>query len=240
MLTTLRSSLFLLGQVVITVAFALLLPLALLLPYRWRYTVLIQWGRAILLWLRLTCGIRHVIEGLDRIPADNAIILANHQSAWETLMLPLLFRPQSWLLKRELLRIPLFGWGLALMRPIAIDRSAGRKAMRQLLTQGQQRLEQGCWVVIFPQGTRVAPGEHKPYAVGGALLAERSGYPVVPVAHNAGYCWGRHAFHKHPGTIRLVIGEPIDTTGLDAQAINQRVAAWIEAEQVRIGDPRAG
>ena len=232
----LRSALFALGQTILILCFTLLLPLALLLPYRPRFRLLTQWNRATLWWLRITCGIQWRIHGLDHIPAGNAILLSNHQSTWETLLLPLLFAPQTWVLKRELLRIPLFGWGLALARPIAIDRGAGRKAIRQLVEQGRQRLDDGIWVVIFPEGTRVAPGKRKPFAIGGALLAEQSGYPVIPIAHNAGHCWPRHSFRKYPGSIDLVVGPVIDSHGRKASEINRLAEEWITRTRIELGD----
>jgi 1-acyl-sn-glycerol-3-phosphate acyltransferase len=152
-----------------------------------------------------------------------------HQSMFETLALQKLFYPQTWVLKRELLWVPLFGWGLAMLAPIAIDRKAGRKAVRQVIDQGKARLDAGLWVVIFPEGTRVAPGAKGRYGMGGALLAEHSGYPVVPVAHNAGWYWPRRGFLKYPGTIRMVVGTPITSAGKTAAEINAEAEAWIEA-----------
>jgi 1-acyl-sn-glycerol-3-phosphate acyltransferase len=177
-------------------------------------------------------GVR--VEGLEHIPKGNGLILAKHQSAWETIFLQTIFPPQTWVLKRELLWLPIFGWGLALTRPIAIDRAAGKKALRQVINQGIDRLQRGLWVVIFPEGTRTAPGQHQRYAIGGAMLAEKSGYPVVPVCHNAGEFWPKQGFNKQPGTITLVIGEPFSPAGMRAGEINQRVEEWIESTYQRI------
>jgi 1-acyl-sn-glycerol-3-phosphate acyltransferase len=174
-------------------------------------------------------GLRYRVEGRENIPAGNAIILAKHQSTWETLAMQQVFPPQVWLLKRELLKIPFFGWGLALLEPIAIDRNAGRKALKQLAEIGKDRLGQGLWVVVFPEGTRTAFGDKGQYQVGGAYLAEKSGYPVVPVAHDAGRFWPRHSFLKYPGEIRMVIGKPIESRGRKAGEINREVEEWIEA-----------
>jgi 1-acyl-sn-glycerol-3-phosphate acyltransferase len=156
--------------------------------------------------------------------------LCKHQSAWETLALQVIFPPQVWVLKRELLWLPFFGWGLAMTSPIAINRSDGKGAMKQLLKQGKDRLKQGFCVVIFPEGTRVPYGQRGKYKVGGALLAVSSGVPVVPVAHNAGRLWGRNAFSKHPGVVTMSIGQPIPTQGRKADEINAEVEAWIENE----------
>ena len=176
----------------------------------------------------MTCGIHYEVIGRENIPATNAIVLCKHQSAWETLALPLCLPPLAFVIKRELLRIPLFGWGLALLEPIAIDRLARRKAIQQLLTQGRERLEAGRWVVVFPEGTRVAAGSKGIYSLGGALLAERTGYPVIPVAHNAGECWPRRRFLKRPGTIQLTFGPVIESTGKSAEEINALAESWIE------------
>ena len=159
------------------------------------------------------------------------MILAKHQSAWETMAFQLIFPPQSYLLKRELLWLPFFGWGLALMSPIAIDRTRGLAALRELVRRGRERLAQGFWVVVFPEGTRVAPGERRKYQLGGALLAEHSGAPVVPVAHNAGLLWPRNAFVKRPGVVTVRIGPVIDSAGRDASSINALAEKWIEEQQ---------
>ena len=224
-----RSTLFAAGQVLLTLLFSPIALAALPLPYRIRYRVVMQWTFFNIWWLELTCRLRHRVEGLENIPERATIVLCKHQSAWETLILPRYFSPQTWVLKRELLRIPFFGWGLATLRPIAIDRAAGRSALEQVVEQGKRRLAEGIWVVVFPEGTRVAPGTRRRYRLGGAVLAERTGHAVVPVAHDAGDYWPRHGFLKRPGTIRLVIGEPIASKGRSAAEINARAAEWIES-----------
>jgi 1-acyl-sn-glycerol-3-phosphate acyltransferase len=186
-------------------------------------------------WLKLTCRLDFRIEGQENIPAEGtALILAKHQSAWETIAMQTIFPPQTWVLKRNLLLIPIFGWGLAMTRPIAIDRTAGKKALKQVIEQGINRLQRGLWVVIFPEGTRTAPGQQKRYAIGGAMLAQKSGYPVVPVCHNAGEFWPKQGFVKKPGTITLVIGEAFDPSQMKAADINARVEEWIESTYQRI------
>ena len=221
------SSLFALGLVCSTLVFTPIALASTLLPYPFRWRLVTQWSRFNLYWLSLTCGVKCEVEGLEHIPAEPTIILARHESAWETLALQRWFAPQVWVLKRELLRIPFFGWGLATMRPIAIDRSAGASAFEQMLEQGQERLANGCWVVIFPEGTRVPPRARKRFRRGGARLAVHTGRPVVPVAHNAGDCWPRNSFLKYPGTIRVVIGAPIETAGQNAEDVNRTTARWI-------------
>ena len=175
----------------------------------------------------MLCGIRYQVKGRENIPEGAAIIFSKHQSTWETYALQLIFPAQTWVLKRELMWVPFFGWGLALLKSIAIDRSSGRKAIKQIIDQGQKRLDEGIWITFFPEGTRVAPGHHKRWGIGGAILAEHSGFPVVPVAHNAGEFWGRREFLKKPGTIQVIIGPPLDPTGLKASEINHQVEQWM-------------
>jgi 1-acyl-sn-glycerol-3-phosphate acyltransferase len=187
------------------------------------------WGRINMWLLKYICGLDYQVSGGENFPEKNAIVLAKHQSTWETISLRCLMPPnQAWVLKKELLRVPFFGWALMAARAISIDRSAGRKAMKQVIEEGTRRLQGGEWVVIFPEGTRTAPGEKGRYGAGGALLAEKSGYPIVPIAHNAGVFWRRRDIRKYPGTIQVVIGPLIETEGLSASEINKRVEQWIE------------
>lgn len=223
-----RSFLFSTCMLLLTLIYGVLSVLSFPFPYRWRYTFITQWTHINLWLLKTICGLHYEVEGRENIPARNGIILCKHQSAWETLALQQIFPPQTWILKRELLWIPLLGWGLAMLEPVAIDRKSTRRALQQIITEGAKRLAAGRWLVIFPEGTRVAPGTKGRYAPGGALLAERSGYPVIPVAHNAGEFWPRHSFVKRPGLIRIVIGPLIESTGRDAAEINTLVEVWIE------------
>lgn len=232
----LRSLLFSLGMGISVLVFAPLSVMTFPFPFTMRYRFITQWARFNLWWLEKTCGLSYQVYGRENIPAGNAVILCKHQSAWETLALQRIFPPQIWLLKRELLWVPLFGWGLAMLEPIAIDRKSGKKAMRQLLEQGTERLHSGRWVVIFPEGTRTPPGKKGRYAPGGALLAESAGYPVVPVAHNAGEFWPRRGFIKHPGIIQVVIGPAIDSKGKSAMEINATAEEWIESKMREISN----
>ena len=229
-----RSSLFAFGLVVSTLVFTPIALASILLPYRFRWRTVTQWSRFNVYWLSLTCGVRCEVEGLDNVPAEPAVVLARHESAWETLALQRYFAPQVWVLKRELLRIPFFGWGLATMRPIAIDRGAGLDAFEQMLAQGRERLASGCWVVVFPEGTRVPPGVRRQFKKGGARLAVHTGRPVVPVAHNAGDCWPKNSFFKYPGAIRVVIGTPIEVAGRTAAEVNRIAERWIDDTLRRI------
>lgn len=225
-----RSLTFLLLQIIITPVFALLALFSFPFSRLTRYRIISQWAKMMLPLLRLVCGISYEVRGIENIPEEPCIVLCKHQSAWETLALQEIFPPQVWVLKRELLWLPFFGWALALTSPIAIKRSDGKGAIKQLLRLGKERLAQGFCVVIFPEGTRVPFGQRGKYKIGGAMLAASSGIPVVPVAHNAGRLWGRNAFSKHPGLITVSIGAPIKTRGLKAEEINERVEEWIENE----------
>jgi len=229
-MTLVRSSLFVLALLVVTPPYALLALATFPLPRMLRYRVISGWSRLVILLAKLVLGIQWRVEGREHLPQRPAVILANHQSAWETMAFQLIFPPQVHVLKRELLWLPFFGWGLALMSPIAIDRRRGHSALRFMAKRGRQRLEQGFWVVVFPEGTRVRPGEKRAYQIGGAWLAAASGAPVVPVAHNAGLLWPRYAFLKRPGTITVRIGPPIDPAGRDPATINRLAKTWIEEQ----------
>ena len=240
LLAALRSTLFDLLLLLFTPLFSAIALLIFPLPALVRYRVISYWARSAVWLARIVCGVRYQIIGAEHIPQAPCVVLSKHQSAWETMAFQVIFPPQVWVLKRELLRLPFFGWGLAMMSPIAIDRSAGREALRQLLEQGKQRLAHGFWVVIFPEGTRIAPGRRGKYHVGGAWFAARSGAAVLPVAHNAGELWGKKAFIKYPGTITVSIGEPIATQGMKPDDIISRVENWIESEMQRLnGKARA-
>ncbi|MBX3663246.1 MAG: 1-acyl-sn-glycerol-3-phosphate acyltransferase [Burkholderiales bacterium] len=229
-MTALRSAAFAAFKIVITPVFAVIALLTFPLPPLARYRVITVWTRCVIWAARAICGIRYRVIGAEHIPREPCIILAKHQSAWETLAFQLIFPPQVWVLKKELLQVPFFGWGLAMLSPIAIDRSSRREALQQLIEQGRQRLQSGFSIVIFPEGTRIPPGQRGKYRPGGARLAVQTGTPVLPVAHNAGLRWGRNAFLKHPGLVTVSIGAPIHPQGLDAETLIARVEQWIEDE----------
>ena len=230
----LRSTLYMFLQIIITPPYAIFTLACFSLSPHARYRVTSTWTFIMLFLLQHICGLKYRIIGAENIPKTPSIILSKHQSAWETLAFQKIFPPQVWVLKKELLRIPFFGWGLAMTSPIAIDRSSGKAALDQVVEQGKQRLKDNFWVVIFPEGTRIAPGKKGKYRIGGAWLATHTNVPVVPVAHNAGEFWGRNSFVKKPGTITVSIGEPIDPTGMEAGELNAKVEAWIESEVARI------
>jgi len=224
----LRSLIFSIGMILATVILATPCILTILIPYRWRYRYLNMWHRFVLWWLEVTCGVHYEIEGMENIDGiDPAIVFCRHESTWETLALTKFFPPQAWLLKRELLWVPFFGWALWVLEPIAIDRKAGRKALNKVIEQGKDRLGKGRWVIIFPEGTRLQPAQTRQFGIGGAMLAAKSGTSVIPVTHNAGEFWPKRGFIKHPGTIHVVIGPAIQTEGRKASEINREAEAWM-------------
>jgi 1-acyl-sn-glycerol-3-phosphate acyltransferase len=230
-----RSIVFFLAQATYTMVYALLSPFIFLFNQHTRHKLLSGFAPGILWLLRIICGIRMEVRGIENIPSHSCVVLSKHQSAWETLALQLVLPAHCWVAKRELLWIPFFGWLLALSSPIALDRSKGKESMRQLLQKGKEKLEQGFSVVLFPEGTRIPFGERSKYKIGGAMLAAHCEVQVLPVAHNAGKFWGRNAFIKIPGTVVMSIGKPIDTIGLKADEINRLTEEWIEAEMDKLG-----
>ena len=231
---TLRALLFYLGIALQALLLGLVAVLIWPLPLRWRYRGVTTWNAFAMWWLEVTCGLGYRVTGQEHVPGGPAIILCKHQSAWETIALPRLFPPQVLVFKRELLFIPFFGWGLATLDPIVLNRSARHQALRVLLTQGKERLSRGLWVTLFPEGTRVAPGAKGHYNAGGGMLAAETGVPVLPIAHNAGLFWGRNTFAKKPGVIDLVIGPVIATQGKDARQIMSEAETWIETTSQRL------
>ena len=205
-------------------------------PHATRFRVAHGWG-AFMLWAgKAVCNLDYRIEGTENIPDEASVVLIKHSSVFETYAQLVTFPPQTWVLKRELHWIPLFGWGLALMKPIAINREAGRKAVTQVIEQGKERLAEGIWVSVFPEGTRMPPGETRTYGVSGAALAIEAGCKIVPVAHNAGDFWPRRGFWKRPGLIRFCIGPPIDPTGKRPKDVNLEAQAWIEGKMLEISE----
>ena len=205
-----------------------------LFPYSVRWPVITLWNRFVMFWLRLTCRVR--IEVIDQRgdKTGPVVVMAKHQTTWETLFLQLYMAPISTILKKELMRIPFFGWGLAALKPIAINRSNRMQALRQVKTKGIARLKEGINILIFPEGTRTPLGQVGHYARGGADIACAAGAPVVPVAHNGAECWPHKHFLKYPGTITVVIGDAIDSTGRDRTEVTEQVKRWIEDQMAAL------
>jgi 1-acyl-sn-glycerol-3-phosphate acyltransferase len=231
MLQWIRSLLYTTLLFLTTMAFGVVVLVSALLPLtiEQRYVIPRTWGRFECWLASVICGIGYVVEGQQNLPDEPFVSLWKHSTAWETMAQMFVVPTASWLLKREVLWIPIVGWAVSTYKPIAINRRAGHSAVNQVVKQGRERLAAGMGVVVYPEGTRVAPGQTRKYGISGALLAVEAGVPVVPIAHNAGFFWRRRSLLKRPGTIYVVIGPPIDTRGLDPRQVNERAQQWIEA-----------
>lgn len=229
-----RSLIFTIGQWIFTPIFSLFALSTFPFSRITRNRIISLWARTMLWWLRVTCNISYVVKGTENIPNTPCVILAKHQSAWETLAFQLIFPAQCYVMKRELLWIPFFGWALAMTSPVAINRSAGREALKQLVAKGKQRLAEGLWVVVFPEGTRIAPHQHGKFHIGGAWLASGTKATVLPVAHNAGHCWAKNTMLKKSGVITVHIGQPIDCSNLKPDQVNAQVESWIKNEMAML------
>jgi 1-acyl-sn-glycerol-3-phosphate acyltransferase len=239
-MTTLRSVLFLVGALAITVPFGFLVPLGRVFGTEPPFKLARLYTQVMLAWVETSLGIEHQVSGWEHVPKFPVVIMAKHQSAWETIFIESAFPSQCWIVKKELRWLPFVGWGLMAIRAIAIDRSSGSTAREQIVEQGAERLKEGHWVTIFPEGTRIAPGKVGRYGVGGSLLATRTGTPILPIAHNAGEYWPRYAFRKKPGTVKVVIGPLIETRGRDVVSVNNEVRNWIEGEMRKMSPERYG
>lgn len=226
---------FLVFTFLYAVCFVLVAPL---LSWPRRFAMARNWANTLLVALRWLCRLDYRVEGAGNLPAGEACVaLVKHSSSWETVAQAAFLPPQVWVLKRELTWIPFIGWAVRALQSISVDRGAGASAVRHLITQGRERLKAGQWIVVFPEGTRMPPGETRRYGVGGAAVASETGARIVPVAHNAAYFWPRRGLLKKPGTIRVVIGPPITTLGRDPREINEEAQRFIEANS---GPPAPG
>lgn len=234
MIATLRSVAYLILATLITAPFGFLVTAAVVLPMRARFWIISVWRAGFMAICRYVLGLDYRVIGRENIPDSPSIIFSKHQSAWETVGLQAIFPDQVFVLKKSLLMIPFLGWAFAAVKMISIDRKAGKDALRQVIDQGCERLKAGYWVVIFPEGTRVAPGEKRRFKTGGAHLAVNSGALLVPVAHNAGEFWARNAFVKKPGVITVSIGPAIDPNGRTADEVTAIAERWIDDEMRRL------
>jgi len=225
----LRSAIFYLLMSVSLIILFVSMVLASPFDYRWRATLGRTWAHFQMWSLKVFCGIHYQVSGQENTPDQPYVAMVKHQSAWETFVSHILFPGAAWVFKRQLLWLPFLGWGLALTKPIAVDRTTPKKALDQVIKQGKALLEDGRTVVIYPEGTRVAPGQRGKYMPGGSLLAVKAGVPVLPVAHNAGVFWPRSSFVKYPGTIQVIIGPQIESEGKTARELISAVESWIEA-----------
>ena len=238
MIALFRSTLFLLLATLITAPAGLFVTLAVVLPMRARFAIIAFWRAGFMALCDHVLGLRYQVIGRENIPATPSVVLSKHRSAWETIGLQAIFPPLVFVLKRSLLMIPFLGWAFAAVKMISIDRAAGKNALKQVEKQGRDRLAAGYWVIIFPEGTRIAPGETRRFKTGGAHLAVSAGAPVVPVAHNAGEFWAKNAFIKKPGTITVSIGPAIDPTGKTAAEVTELAERWIDNEMRRLSPHR--
>jgi len=230
-----KSIIFYLFFALVTILYTLpCITLAPFLSLEKKHALIAVWGKMFLWLIDVICGVKYNIQGLDQVSDKPAVVMSKHQSDWETFAFLTLFNPQSTVAKKELLSIPFFGWCLKIKDPVVIDRSKKTNALKQLLAQGKENLEKGCWVMIFPEGTRVAPGEASEYSSGGALLAQKAGVSVIPIAHNAGEFCPPRGYIKYPGTIQVVVGPEISTKGKKTKAVMNEVESWIRTTMAEI------
>ncbi|KAB8043258.1 lysophospholipid acyltransferase family protein [Janthinobacterium aquaticum] len=235
----LRSLLFMIIMIVSTIVWACVCFFAAPLSYNKRYWVTSRWNVLMIWCAKVICGIRYEVKGAENFPDQPAIVLSKHQSAWETIfLLPNLPRPLVYVFKKEILYIPFFGWAMALLRMIPIDRKQGKHAFRSVVAHGKRRLADGQWIIMFPEGTRIPVGQKGQYKSGGTRLAIATGAVVVPIAHNSGECWPKQSFLKRPGVITVSIGKPISPEGQTPDSMMQQVENWIESE-MRVISPHA-
>lgn len=209
------------------------------LPYNKRYFVTSRWNVFIVWCAKWICGINYQFKGYENFPDAPAIILSKHQSAWETIfLLANLPRPLVFVFKKEILYIPFFGWGIALLRMIPIDRKQGKNAFKSVVAHGKRRLKDGQWIIMFPEGTRIPVGQQGKYKSGGTRLAVETGAVVVPIALNSGECWPKNSFIKNPGTVTVSVGKPISSEGKTPDELMEQVEQWIESE-MRVISPHA-
>ena len=234
-----RSFIFLLLMVIATIIWAPISMLFAFLPYNQRYYITARWNVFIIWSAKVVCGIHYQFKGFENFPDAPAIVLSKHQSAWETIFLLMATpRPLVFVFKKEITYIPFFGWAISLLRMIPIDRSKGKDAFAQVVTHGKKRLADGQWIIMFPEGTRIAVGKKGSYKGGGARLAVETNTQVVPIALNSGECWPKNSFIKRPGTVTISVGKPILPNGDNPFELMQKVEAWIEAE-MRVISPNA-
>lgn len=226
----LRSIVFFIFMVALIPPWVLISFLTIALPVNTAMRIISGWAHSVIWLLKIICGLKHEVTGAENLPNEPVIFACKHQSAWETIALQTFLPPAAWILKRELLWIPIFGWGLACIKPIAINRGDKKAALRSVIDQGIKAHQQGRNIMIFPEGTRTSYGEQQNYKAGAAKLAIATEAKVVPVAHNAGKYWKRHGITKYPGTIKVAIGKPIDTKGATTVEITQTIQNWIEGK----------
>jgi len=230
----LRSLLYFLGSAIILIVLVAIALVLFFIPLKARYAILSKWAFFCMWWLRITLNIKFNVIGKENIPNTACVIISNHQSTWETLAFQKIFPHQTWVLKQELLQIPVFGWGLLLLKPIIIDRGEKLKALKKMIKQGADRLKEGIFVVVYPEGTRQPYGQLGEYQNGAIAISKKTGCDILPVFHNAGKLWPKGSFVKHPGIISVVIGEPISVQGKSATELTKEIKDWTQAQSISI------
>ncbi|SFV76134.1 1-acyl-sn-glycerol-3-phosphate acyltransferase [hydrothermal vent metagenome] len=230
----LRSLLYFLGSAIILIVLVAIALVLFFIPLKARYAILSKWSFFCMWWLRITLNIKFNVIGKENIPNTACVIISNHQSTWETLAFQQIFPHQTWVLKQELLQIPVFGWGLLLLKPIIIDRGEKLKALKKIIKQGADRLKEGIFVVVYPEGTRQPYGQLGEYQNGAIAISKKTGCDILPVFHNAGKLWPKGSFVKHPGIISVVIGEPISVQGKSATELTKEIKDWTQAQSISI------
>lgn len=233
-----RSTLYNIYQALSAIFFGVIGSFLFFLPLKLRFKFILGYAHSNIIALKWLAGLKIKVIGRENIPAQACIIMCKHQSTWETYALQTVFPHHVWVLKKQLLKVPFFGWGLAQLEPIAIDRKTRKRAMEQIIEQGLERIKQNLWIVIFPEGTRIPAGKKGKYKLGGARLCEATKAPAVPVAHNAGEYWPKGSFLIKPGTVTMKIGKAITPEGKTALEINNLVESWIEGVMEEITDPQ--
>ena len=235
MILWIRSLLFLTFGFLTVLIYAVVVMLMFWAPKSWLHALVVNYCNLILWAGDFFCGMKVVVEGQENIPDEPSVIMIKHTTTLETYGHVPFFPTTAWVVKRELVWAPIFGWAIGLvLEPIAIKRSARSNAVKQVISQGKKKLAKGVWVTIFPEGTRMPPGETRKYGVSGAALAQEANVMIVPVAHNAGDCWPRLVFTKRPGTVRFCIGPPISAQGRTPKETNLVVQEWIENKMLEI------
>ena len=229
MIQIIRSAIFTLVMTLATCLWVIPCIIARLFPYHICFSIVSSWCTFNVLCARVLCGIKYEISGLENIPDQPCVIMSNHQSTWETLAYPSIFPTLTWVIKKELLYVPFFGWGIAATQPIALNRSKGKTALKQLIKDGREKIQRGRYILIFPEGTRIPYGEERPLKAGGFMLAKQAKVNILPVAHDSGRLWPRNGFLKTPGTIHLKVGPVIETTDLSTEELRQHYFKWLKS-----------
>ena len=230
----LRSLLYFIGSIISLIVITLCGLFLVILPYSYRQRFLSNWAIFCIWWLKISLNITTDVKGSENVNSSPSVIISNHQSTWETLAFQTIFPAHTWVLKQELLWLPVFGWSLALLKPIVINRGDKLNAIKKVIKQGSERLSQGISVVVFPEGTRQTYKHLGDYQNGAAAIAKKSGHDIIPVYHNAGKFWPKGSFIKKPGVITVVIGKPISSSFLTSSELTKEVRNWALEQEKKL------